>query len=344
MSFNKSDEKRKLNFSEDQNENINDDNSLKNQQINNSLNCNNGEVIEDSSKRPVSFFETILKNKNRININYDDLDFQKGESSPRHLFRKRKPEIPVVNLESNIKEKSSTRAHREKDKDRETIYEDSVSLTGKDTSNNLNLNINSANNLTNALNASNLSSSNPYYNLRELHSGNISQTSNSYLQSYYNEDIKVANKIRITYDNYLDFVHDSYFGDNTSNNKDLNSQHCNSSLTLDDTLQSWNNNFKFTSLDLLVNPLRQKFIWETWSPYDIALFECCVCKFNRNFDMYSRIVSKIFILINFNILIFIIFEFKLKFILINTFTIIDKNKNKRRDSFFLLLLETIKIL
>jgi hypothetical protein len=139
-----------------------------------------------------------------------------------------------------------------------------VSLTGKDTSNNLNLNINSANNLTNALNASNLSSSNPYYNLRELHSGNISQTSNSYLQSYYNEDIKVANKIRITYDNYLDFVHDSYFGDNTSNNKDLNSQHCNSSLTLDDTLQSWNNNFKFTSLDLLVNPLRQKFIWETW--------------------------------------------------------------------------------
>lgn len=293
MSLNKSEEKKKLNFSEDQNENKNknDDNSLDSQQINNSMNSNIFENLEESQKKPLSFFETILKNKNKININYDDLDFQKGESSPRHLFRKRKADVPILNLESNSKERNSTRALREKEKDRETIFEDSGSIVGKDSSSNINMHI--TNNLSNCINPTNQSNPNQYINLREIHSGNISQTSNSYLQSYLNEDIKISNKIKMTYDNYLDFVHDSYFGENQSSNKEINSQNYNSTLSIDDPVQSWNNNFKFTSLDLLVNPLRQKFIWETWSPYEIALFECCVCKFNRNFDMYSRIVSKL---------------------------------------------------
>lgn len=49
--------------------------------------------------------------------------------------------------------------------------------------------------------------------------------------------------------------------------------------------------FKFSSLDLLLNPLRKKHVFELWNPFEIALFESCVCKFNKNFDLYPKIVK-----------------------------------------------------
>ena len=45
------------------------------------------------------------------------------------------------------------------------------------------------------------------------------------------------------------------------------------------------NSFKFSSLDLLNNPLRKSFPLETLSPYEIALFNCWICKFGTNFDL-----------------------------------------------------------
>ena len=101
------------------------------------------------------------------------------------------------------------------------------------------------------------------------------------------------------FDNYLDFVHDTYF----SSEKD-----CNGNSTLNENKGNTNNindadesifefenkktnNFKFSSLDLLMNPLRKKYVFEMWNPYEIALFECCVCKFNKDFDLYPKIVN-----------------------------------------------------
>jgi hypothetical protein len=168
-------------------------------------------------------------------------------------------------------------------------------------------------------------------------------------------EIKQGNKVKMTFENYLDMVHESYFSpeefnpnsnfnsqtgsfnNNLSNyaynnnknnnfsnptildtaNEDENSNNANNSGNLKPTEKKSNNIntqpntnnipfnnifncfnnsgnpnlFKFSSLDLLVNPLRQKFIWETWSPYEVALFECCICKFGKNFDLYPKIVK-----------------------------------------------------
>jgi len=92
-------------------------------------------------------------------------------------------------------------------------------------------------------------------------------------------------------------VHESYF----TNDKDINTTENkpninNINLPEENNLELDNkksNAFKFSSLDLLMNPLRKKYVFELWNPYEIALFECCVCKFNKNFDLYPKIVNKI---------------------------------------------------
>lgn len=50
---------------------------------------NNIHSISESEKK-LNFFEMNLKFRNKINIDYTDFDFQKGEHSPKFLFRKRK--------------------------------------------------------------------------------------------------------------------------------------------------------------------------------------------------------------------------------------------------------------
>ncbi len=50
---------------------------------------NNINSISESEKK-LNFFEMNLKFRNKINIDYTDFDFQKGEHSPKFLFRKRK--------------------------------------------------------------------------------------------------------------------------------------------------------------------------------------------------------------------------------------------------------------
>lgn len=50
---------------------------------------NNINNISESEKK-LNFFEMNLKFRNKINIDYTDFDFQKGEHSPKYLFRKRK--------------------------------------------------------------------------------------------------------------------------------------------------------------------------------------------------------------------------------------------------------------
>ena len=93
--------------------------------------------------------------------------------------------------------------------------------------------------------------------------------------------IKKEVKIKNAFEALLDYVREVYFyNDNSINEKNS----VNNSNNID-------NNFKFTSLDLLINPLRKTFPWETWSPYEIALFNCCICKFGTNFDLYLKIIT-----------------------------------------------------
>lgn len=95
-----------------------------------------------------------------------------------------------------------------------------------------------------------------------------------------NSNTKKENKLNHAFEAFLDFVREIYFTNDHSNINESNSNSIND-----------NNKFKFTSLDLLVNPLRKSFTWEKWSPYEIALFNCCICKFGTNFDLYLNIIT-----------------------------------------------------
>jgi hypothetical protein len=161
---------------------------------------NNKETITNNNK-----FELNSDFKKRMNLNYSDFDSQKGNLSPRLLFRKRKNDYSGLN-DSHIKNNHSTDNNKQEFK-----------------------------------------------------------------------NFKIATKLKESFDNLMDFVYDTYFTTDkiNENNNSINNE----------------TGFKFTSLDLLINPLRQKFTWETWSPYEIALFHCCICKFGPKFDFFENIVS-----------------------------------------------------
>ena len=95
--------------------------------------------------------------------------------------------------------------------------------------------------------------------------------------------IKKETRIKNAFEALLDYVREVYF---------TNDHSLNETNSINNTpAQSNDDSFKFTSLDLLINPLRKSFPWETWSPYEIALFNCRICKFNTNFDLYLNIIT-----------------------------------------------------
>jgi hypothetical protein len=108
------------------------------------------------------------------------------------------------------------------------------------------------------------------------------------------------------FDNYLDFVHNSYFVNDRESINSERSTNSNTNNSLEENLnfkEEENENtqsFKFSSLDVLLNPLRKKHVFELWNPFEIALFESCVCKFNKNFDAYPKIVYFFLLLIYIN--------------------------------------------
>lgn len=242
----------------------------------------NNNTLENTSKSDQidknnnSYFEKVLNDKNKFNISYEDYDTQKGEISPRFLFRKRKVEYLELNYRnygnqsfgnSSIQQNVNTLQPREKD----NLSNSFTPIGSKETKE---------------------QACNFYMN----NYSNISQNSNNshnsgLLNSIPTEEEKIISKINFTFDNYLDFVHDTYFSLNEKEHKSSELNFADSATGLICHNFMNNNIFKFSSLDLLVNPLREKLVWETWSPYEVALFECCICKFNRNFDMYEKIVS-----------------------------------------------------
>jgi hypothetical protein len=68
---------------------------------NNNDNMNNN----TQNEKKLNFFEMKLKFSNKINIDYSNFDYQKGEYSPKFLFRKRKFEdIEIKQQQNQIKE------------------------------------------------------------------------------------------------------------------------------------------------------------------------------------------------------------------------------------------------
>jgi hypothetical protein len=358
--------------------NDNDNDNLVNE---NNLNENNSHTNSDNKKQ-ISYFELILKYKNKININYNDYDFQKGENSPRLLFRKRKNENSDLLINYSATKISKNIFLKLLDRNNLNINSNHHLNISSNSNNQLSINNmgqvttenipsgqnnvstqNNTNNITN--NAKNTLNNNAQSSITTIVTGKISSQNNKDKEKdclgnnanemnfnpipseerngshsvgnntkifkilHDNSDHRNANKIRTTFENYLDVVHDSYFtpeegnfnnnhSNNTNyfngfnsninlNNSDIPSPAEEDSSNLNKTsdkklannfLNCFNssnsanpNLFKFSSLDLLINPLRSKFIWETWSPYEIALFECCICKFGKNFDLYPRIVN-----------------------------------------------------
>ena len=91
---------------------------------------------------------------------------------------------------------------------------------------------------------------------------------------------KKEKRIKNAFEALLDYVREVYFTNNYPENEANNSIN-----------SEKDNDFKFTTLDLLIKPLRKNFTWETWSPYEIALFNCCICKFGTNFKLYLKIIK-----------------------------------------------------
>lgn len=346
--------------------------------------ANNISNSKADHKKHLSYFELILKYKNKININYSEYDFQKGENSPRLLFKKRKSDNNNENLGNFSASKQSNIINMSIILDRNPNMISNPQPSNSVIYNQANPNqLNNSNNSTPQVQAQIVSNNISLSNMISQHAScttlpgikTVSVKEKDKLDcdeiSNYNDDrnfnntkifkilhehaeIKQGNKVKTTFENYLDMVHDSYFSpeefnpNSTSNsqagifnnnlnnyayninnnfsnstivdpaNEDEYSNNANNSGNLKssekksnyiNTQPNSNNNipynnlfncfnnsgnpnlFKFSSLDLLVNPLRQKFIWETWSPYEIALFECCICKFGKNFDLYPKIVK-----------------------------------------------------
>ena len=51
------------------------------------------------------------------------------------------------------------------------------------------------------------------------------------------------------------------------------------------------NNFQYSTLDVLCNPLRTPHVFENWSPREIAIFETWIWKFGKNFHQFPRFIK-----------------------------------------------------
>ena len=88
------------------------------------------------SDKKLNFFEMNLKFRNKINIDYTDFDFQKGEHSPKFLFRKRKLENNENNDQQNFsKENNSEKISTNKNSSRNNINQN-INNSNDDTSKN----------------------------------------------------------------------------------------------------------------------------------------------------------------------------------------------------------------
>lgn len=51
------------------------------------------------------------------------------------------------------------------------------------------------------------------------------------------------------------------------------------------------NDFHYSTLDMLWNPLRVAHVFENWSPREIAIFETWIWKFGKKFGLFSKFIK-----------------------------------------------------
>lgn len=206
-----------------------------------------------------------LQLSTELDIDYSELDPQKGCNSPRELFKSI--------IEDRIsKQEEWKKFTKEKEfKNRKNSIDKEVKETPKDNKE---------------------SKERDKEKAIEREEKNISISINSNLNS--KKELDNFSLFDSYKENYLDFVNEIYFSTPNSNNS------CNNKNTvlnkkkpeeIDLAIGNTSNKFKFTSLDFLLNPLRASLPFEKWSPYEIALFEACICKFGKDFELFKTIIQ-----------------------------------------------------
>ena len=125
----------------------------------------------------------------------------------------------------------------------------------------------------------NISPRNLFNQIHKINNINSMSIENSPISTDYNSNSNsfINKKIENTLESYLDLVKDYYFKEDFK--RDEYKDEINESK------------FKLSSLDFLLNPLRTPMPFEMWSPYEIALFESCLCKFGRDFELIGKIIT-----------------------------------------------------
>lgn len=149
-------------------------------------------------------------------------------------------------------------------------------------------------------------------------SKNVPNTQDSALNSQYfdnplaSTDPKdVSDRTLIAFENYLAQVNSMYFNfgseqerptlnevssriSNNQNGLPIESDKPQSlveSRLTDEESNVISNDFHYSTLDVLWNPLRVPHVFENWSPREIAIFETWICKFGKNFNQFSKFIK-----------------------------------------------------
>lgn len=214
-----------------------------------------------------------------LNIDYKDIDYQKGGLSPRTLFSTALTdnESPIINNISNIKNSN------------EAINQNSI-IKNNLTSQNKLKNKNSNDNLNILLNNTQSNSNNKIILNKKSNYNKITTMVESYLdfvnKLYFSSDLDNC-KIEMCYNEKL-INNDLIENDLTTNKSDILNSNL-SNVTVENKNTS-DNKFKLTSLDFLINPLRSSLPFEKWSPYEIAVFQSCICKYGRDFELIHKFI------------------------------------------------------
>mmetsp|Transcript_4698 Transcript_4698/g.4877 ORF Transcript_4698/g.4877 Transcript_4698/m.4877 type:complete len:263 (-) Transcript_4698:36-824(-) len=222
--------------------------------------------IDDRDLKEIQFSK-------ELEVDYTEIDVQKGYNSPRELF------------------KHLIDPNQKNSKKQESDYSCQKYLSSKNFSNNENSqeysslvpadvdesnDCNTCNNLNGKL----------IDNISDLHhiykSTKISSTESDKFPIY-----------EIFAEKYMDYVNELYFSElnKKENSPERRTSTVEEKLDKESIYNNTGKEFKFTSLDFLLNPLRTSLPFEKWSPYEIALFETCICKYGKDFELFTHIIS-----------------------------------------------------
>lgn len=186
-----------------------------------------------------------------LDIDYTELDHQKGCNSPRELFKQ------IIDDKISKNHEFKIYAYSKEKECGENNYKDVLYKSKED-------------------------EEVEYKDFQQINCKSICLDKYSFYDSHIED--------------YLDYVNELYFSTPFLSKMKNNINKCfpinkKKNEDIDTAFGSSSNRFKFTSLDFLLNPLRTSLPFERWSPYEIALFEACICKFGKDFELFKIIIK-----------------------------------------------------